>query len=152
MARSIRDPYQEAGAIIAVTRALAQAGHLDKARTVATHTETVSRSITDPGWQADILIDLAETLAKTGHFDQAEALAAHAETVSRSITHPDRQTDALIDLAETLAHSGNPAHARRVAATVSQRAQWNRLVATVLYLEPAAAGTVSALCADNDQR
>ncbi|MGC5277330.1 hypothetical protein, partial [Actinomadura citrea] len=107
VARSIRDPSQQANAWTSLARAVAATGDLDRA-------EAIARSITNPSQQAGALTSLAEAVAATGDLDRSRQLTDQTETIARSITDPSQHARALTSLAEAAAKVGDLDRARQL--------------------------------------
>ena len=145
LAISITDPYQQAGALAQVARALAGVGRYDQAEAMARSTtdpylqaavltqvagalagagrheqaEAVARSIADPGHQADALARVAGALAGAGLHEQAARVAGRAEAMARSTTDPYLQAAVLTQVAGALAGAGRHEQAEAVARSIA---------------------------------
>jgi tetratricopeptide (TPR) repeat protein len=103
VARSI--PYRQgwglqASALLSVTEATADAGHLD-------HAEAIACSIAEPFEQAVAVAAVAQAAAEAGDLDRADMLFVRAETIARSITHLNQQARAVASVAQAAAEAGD---------------------------------------------
>ena len=103
-ARTTTDPGGQVLALIAVAKAAAQAGDLDRA-------EAVAHTITTPLFKAMALTGLFTAAARAGELDRAEALVG-------TITEPAHQAWALTNLATATAQAGDLDRARHLFARV----------------------------------
>ena len=78
-----------------VASALAQAGYLEHASTVATTAEKIAHTITSPGSQSWTLAWAAIALAQAGRLEHAVTVATTAEELACAIADPGDQVRAL---------------------------------------------------------
>jgi hypothetical protein len=103
---------------------MADAGDVDRARTVARQAEAVARSVTNPVWQGQALAAVAAAMAVAGGVDRAEAVA-------RSITNPDWRGQALAAMVEAAAASGAVDRAETVARSITNPVSQGQALAAV---------------------
>jgi tetratricopeptide (TPR) repeat protein len=107
LAHKITDPYTRAWMVSGLVTAVAAAGNHDRARALATDTETITHKITNPRTRAWTLSELATAVAAIGDHDRARALATAAETTLRNIIDPHTRTRTLSELATAVAAIGD---------------------------------------------
>ncbi|MEK8145111.1 hypothetical protein NKH18_38070 [Streptomyces sp. M10(2022)] len=148
--------YWQAGALVTVARAVADAGDRQRA-------EAIARSITEPNGHEEALVCVARAVAKAGDHQQAqmtvcfitdpvrqasalrevvEAVAdagkhQQAETIARSITEPYQQAPALSYVAEAVAKAGEQTRAVRLIADALRLDKWRYSVETLVQVVPA---------------
>ncbi len=107
LAHAADHPLVRPSALVAVAKALADAGRYADAAQVA-------HSIDEPRPQVYALAAVVEALADVNDREQAGEVAQHAENIACSITNPDDRAWALAGLAWVLADVMGYQHAARV--------------------------------------
>ncbi len=144
LAWSVTDPYQQAEALARLAAAVAEAGDLDRARTLAASAEPAALSIAIHGYRRErATAALATAMAATGNLDRAWEIAHYfiygylyteavadvaakvaatgdldcAQRIVRHLMVPYEQAEALAALAAIVAEAGDLDHARTLAAS-----------------------------------
>ncbi|MFF6860729.1 tetratricopeptide repeat protein [Streptomyces ardesiacus] len=143
LARSITTPARQVRALASVSRQIAAAGDVQRARKVAEEAERCVLAVTELGEQARAYAVIARSLARAGDRDRARLLVTRAEELTCSMTEGGQRSDVLgavaraavaggdvergLALAKSVPHASERAHALCVVAMeVADASDWRR--------------------------
>ena len=111
-ANSITEPGEQAAVLADLADALAAAGHLEQAVSVAA-------KIPDMTQRARVLTQLAVALSASGQHEHALRTAREAQMAATSVTNLRQEAAVLADLADALAAAGHLEHAVRAGTSIA---------------------------------
>ncbi|MFC8658723.1 hypothetical protein ACFUCT_26495 [Streptomyces parvus] len=126
LARSITTPARQIRALASVSRHIAEAGDVQRARRVAEEAERYVLAITELGEQARAYAVVARALAQAGDPDRARLLIRRAEELTRLLVNRTHRSQLLGTTARAAAASGDVQRGLALAKSVphaSERAQ-----------------------------
>ncbi|SEB90442.1 hypothetical protein [Streptomyces sp. TLI_105] len=139
LARSITTPARQVRALASVSRHIAAAGDVRRARKVAEEAERCVLAVTEPGEQARAYAVIARALARAGNPDRARLLATRAEELTGSMTNGAQRSDVLGAVARAAANSGDVERGLALAKSVPHASERARALC-VVAMEVADAG------------
>ncbi|MFJ2931531.1 hypothetical protein ACIO8G_02055 [Streptomyces sp. NPDC087219] len=143
LARSITTPARQVRALASVSRHMAAAGDIERARKAAEEAERCVLAVTEVGGQAHAYAVTARALARAGDPDRARLLVTRAEELADSMTSGVQRSQVLctvaraaaaggdvkrgLALAKSLPHASERAHALcAVVMEVADAGDWRR--------------------------
>ncbi|MBQ1100877.1 hypothetical protein KBY55_33655 [Streptomyces sp. b94] len=139
LARSITTPARQVRALASVSRHMAAAGDVQRARKVAEEAERCVLTVTEIGGQAHAYAVTARAVARVGDPDRARLLVTRAEDLAGSIASGVQRSQVLCTVARAAAASGDVKRGLALAKSVPHASERAHALCAVL-MEVADAG------------
>ncbi|GAA2621060.1 hypothetical protein [Streptomyces tubercidicus] len=123
LARSITTPARRVRALTSVSRHMADAGDIQRARKVAEEAERYVPAVTEAGGQAHAYAVIARALARAGDLDRARVLVARAEELTCSMVSGAQRSHVLGVVARAAAAGGDVKRGLALAKSVPRESE-----------------------------